>query len=86
MESMIQHDTTISQNYVLKLNHPAGPSPTTSHANREVITAERSKADAQQAQVEADSIRIEKEAKARIGRTLTRNDPDEQSSGSSGQS
>ena len=30
---------------------------------RQVITAERSKADAQQAQVEADSIRIEKEAK-----------------------
>ena len=36
---------------------------------RQVITAKRSKADAQQAQVEADSIRIEKEAKARSARS-----------------
>lgn len=36
----------------------------------QVITAERSKADAQQAQVEADSIRIEKEAKEHLGKSL----------------
>ena len=42
---------------------------------RQVITAERSKADAQQAQVEADSIRIEKEAKARSARSGGRDSP-----------